>query len=86
MTPQPDAEPKRRKRRKYKMQYRVYFDGQAPAFGDGYRGVAVVKAGYKWVRLVEIGSGYFARVSRAKWDEMRKQVVKNNKLTGEVVY
>ena len=69
------------------MEYRVNFwDNEVPQFGDGNRGIGVLKLGTKWVRLIEIGSGHTARISRKLWDTLPKHVVKRNKLTGEVVY
>lgn len=75
----------RPKRRRHVMQYRIQFADEAPAIGSGWRGVAVLKLGRKWVTIVETATSARARLKKAVWAEMPKHVVKRNKLTGEIV-
>ncbi len=66
------------------MQYRIQFMDEAPAFGSGSRGVAVVKQDRRYITLYDIGSGIKKRFLLAWWYSIPKHVVKNNRLTGEI--
>jgi len=64
--------------RKLRMTHRAYFDH--PAIGCGWRGVAVLKTGYKWVHLREISTGTNFKLSVEDWEDHRAIPVVRGKL------
>lgn len=52
------------------MQYRVQFADEAPAIGSGWRGVAEIKVGRKWVTIVETATGYKARTQSENFEKV----------------
>lgn len=41
------------RKRIYKMEWRIYLMQEAPSVGIGWRGVAVISEGRKWIYLIE---------------------------------
>jgi len=49
---------------------RVWMKDEAPAIGQGWRTLALVREGRKWVRVEEISTGRTARFSLAVWRDL----------------
>lgn len=68
------------RKRIYKMEWRIYLMQEAPSVGSGWRGVAVIKEGYKWVYLIETATEIKFKLLKSVWDGMRGKVpIKKNR-------
>lgn len=63
------------RKRRLRPEWFCYFNGHAPAIGDGWRAVAVVKLGTKWAHLCATGAQEMFRLPLTKWETMRKHPI-----------
>lgn len=49
---------------------RVYLRGHCARIGDGWRGVQIVKLGYKWASFRDTASCRTCKVLRSAWDKL----------------
>jgi hypothetical protein len=49
---------------------RVWLKDEAPTIGPGWRTLAVLHEGRKWIRVEEISTGQTARFSPAVWRDL----------------
>jgi len=62
------------------MEWRIYLMNEAPSVGFGWRGVAVINEGYKWVHLIETATEIKFKLLKSVWDGMGGKVpVKKNR-------
>lgn len=68
------------RKRIYKMEWRIYLMQEAPSVGIGWRGVAVISEGRKWIYLIEIATEIKFKLLKEVWDGMTTKVpIKKNR-------
>lgn len=68
------------RKRIYKMEWRIYLMQEAPSVGIGWRGVAVISEGRKWIYLIETATEIKFKLLKEVWDGMTTKVlIKKNR-------
>lgn len=68
------------RKRKHKMEWRIYLMQEAPSVGSGWRGVAVISEGRKWIYLIETATEIKFKLLKEIWDGMTTKVpIKKNR-------
>lgn len=68
------------RKRIYKMEWRIYLMQEAPSVGIGWRGIAVISEGRKWIYLIETATEIKFKLLKEVWDGMTTKVpIKKNR-------